>query len=250
MSSPGSCASASSSEAALPAREQPERRRAECRSLGFADDLQRPVEGRRHDLPPERRAEHAARCADMPHRHHGVDPVEDQSHLHAGSLECRPNQMRPRVLVAQAEVGAGEIGTPQRRSLGEQVGQHHQALAPGGHRRRKLEHCRIGSATTAQVRDERPLRPAHDRAAVADRAARHPDGVRERITEQRAVIVDPGFAHRHADRAAGPEREAGDTRVDRARAEVAERAVCGAEHDGRPGSQSRPLRRLRAQRQL
>ena len=162
--------------------------------------------------------------------------VEDQSQLHAGSLERCPDEMRPRVLVAQAEIGAREIGAPQRRSLGQEVGQHHEAIAAGGHRRRELQQRLIGASATAEIGGERRLGPAHDHAAVADRAARDPDGVRERETEQRAGLVDSGLADRHADGATRAERQACDAGVDRARAEVAERAVGRAEHDGRPGA--------------
>ena len=70
-----------------------------------------------------------------------VELVEDDPQLQADALDRRADEVRAGVVAAQAEVGAGQVGIPQRRALGQQVRQHHEPVAAGGGRRREVEHA-------------------------------------------------------------------------------------------------------------
>ena len=132
-------------------------------------------------------------------------------------------------VAAQAEVGAGQVRVPERRPLGQQVGQHHEPVA-----------ARWAAAPPARApRRRRPPSPRRPgRRAPASRrpsAGRSPPlliappmtqtDVGQRVAEQRPAGVDVGRVHGHADGAAGSEREPGDARRHRSGAEVAQRPV-------------------------
>ena len=174
-----------------------------------------------------------------------VELVQDDPQLHADALDRRAHEVAARMVSTQPEIGAGHVGVPERRALGEQVRQHDEPIAAGVDARCEVQHRFVrgaGIRGRGDVRGKRVPGPADDDAPVADRPADDPHRVRQGVTEQRPLVVDVRVRDGHSDGAARTQRQPGDARRDRARAEVSQRAVGGPDDHWRARRQRRPVR--------